>query len=189
MILADGMLGQMMEPVEIRGVQKEQLPEKPWATSGHQNKRKHNVINSLYLQPQDLERLVRERFRRYDKIKAEEQMAEEYLVEDADLVIVAYGASSRVAKSAVNSAREKGLKVGMVRPITLWPFPTDALKKAAKTAKRFLCVEMSMGQMIDDVRLAIECSRPVEFLGRTGGMIPTPAEVLQKIKSLTGGAE
>lgn len=189
MILADGMLGQMMEPVEIRGVQKEQLPEKPWATRGHQNKRKHNVINSLYLQPQDLERLVRERFRRYDKIKAEEQMAEEYLVEDADLVIVAYGASSRVAKSAVNSAREKGLKVGMVRPITLWPFPTDALKKAAKTAKRFLCVEMSMGQMIDDVRLAIECSRPVEFLGRTGGMIPTPAEVLQKIESLTGGAE
>lgn len=189
MILADGMLGQMMEPVEIRGAENNKAPvEKPWATNGHQNKRPHNVVNSLYLKPQDLERLVRERFERYAVIEQKEQRAESYLVEDAELVIVAYGASSRVARSAVNSARAKGIKVGLVRPITLWPFPVDAIRAAAKTASRFLCVEMSMGQMVDDVRLAIECSRPVDFYGRTGGMIPTPAEVLAQIEKLAGGA-
>ena len=189
MILADGMLGQMMEPVEIKTVDHNNLPEKPWAVTGHEGKRKHNVVNSLYLKPQDLERLIRERFARYDRIKQTEQRAEEYLVEDAEVVIVAYGASSRVSRSAVNAAREQGIKVGLIRPITLWPFPTDALQKAAKTASKFLCVEMSMGQMIDDVRLAIHDIKPVEFYGRTGGMIPTPAEVLGAIKKLVGGAE
>ena len=114
----------------------------------------------------------------------QEQMAEEYLTEDADIVLVAYGASSRVARSAVNKAREKGIKAGLVRPITLWPFPVDALKRAASHAKHFLAVEMSMGQMVDDVRLAIECKVPVHFYGRTGGMIPTPAEVLTQIEAL-----
>ena len=187
MILADGMLGQMMEPVTIRGNQADKLPEKPWAANGHQGKRKHNVINSLYLQPQDLERLVRERFQRYEEIKQKHQRAEEYLVEDAELVLVAYGASSRVAKSAVNMARAQGIKAGLIRPITLWPFPVNALQNAAKTAGQFLCVEMSMGQMIDDVKLAIECKKPVALYSRTGGMIPTPGEILAEIQRLTGG--
>lgn len=189
MILADGMLGQMMEPVEIRSNEHKKPIEKPWATTGHQNKRVHNVVNSLYLQPKDLERLVRERFARYEVIKQKEQRAEEYLTEDADLVLVAYGASSRVARSAVNKARERGLKVGLVRPITLWPFPTDVLQKIAKTAKGFLCVEMSMGQMVDDVRLAVNGAVPVDFYGRTGGMIPSPAEILTKIEEILGGAQ
>ena len=188
MILADGMLGQMMEPVEIPDNPRTDLPEKPWATDGHKGKREHNVINSLYLTPQALEQLSIERFKRYEVVKENEQRAEEYLTDDADIIVVAYGASSRVAHSAVDSAREKGMKVGLIRPITLWPFPTDALKKAAKTAKSFLCVEMSMGQMVDDVRLAIECKRPVTFFGRTGGVIPTPAEILNEIEKL-GGAE
>ena len=111
-------------------------------------------------------------------------MAEEYLTDDADIVLVAYGASSRVARSAVNKAREKGIKAGLVRPITLWPFPTEALNRAASHAKSFLAVEMSMGQMVDDVKLAIDCKVPVHFYGRTGGMIPTPAEVLEQIEAL-----
>ena len=187
MILADGMLGQMMEPVEIPDGSANTLPPKPWATDGHQGKRKHNVVNSLYLTPQALEGLVRERFARYEQIKKNEQRAQEYLVDDAEIIVVAYGASSRVAHSAVDRARAKGIKAGLIRPITLWPFPTDALRKAAKSAKQFLCVEMSMGQMVDDVKLAINCEKPVAFFGRTGGVIPTPAEILQEIEKLGGG--
>ncbi|CCX37126.1 pyruvate flavodoxin/ferredoxin oxidoreductase thiamine diP-binding domain protein [Clostridium sp. CAG:1013] len=184
MILADGMLGQMMEPVELPEEGSANLPEKEWAAKGHGGKRAHNIINSLYLTPEKLEQLVKERFERYETVKQNEQMAEEYLTEDADVVLVAYGASSRVARSAVNKAREKGLKAGLVRPITLWPFPTDALNRAAAHAKNFLVVEMSMGQMVDDVKLAIDCKVPVHFYGRTGGMIPTPADVLAQIEAL-----
>ncbi len=184
MILADGMLGQMMEPVELPEEGSVQLPEKEWAAKGHGGKRAHNIINSLYLTPEKLEELVRERFQRYEIVKRSEQMAEEYLTDDADIVLVAYGASSRVARSAVNKAREKGIKAGLVRPITLWPFPTEALNRAASHAKSFLAVEMSMGQMVDDVKLAIDCKVPVHFYGRTGGMIPTPAEVLEQIEAL-----
>ena len=160
--------------------------EKPWALTGHQFKRPHNVVNSLYLKPADLERLVKERFERYETIKKTEQRAEEYLVDDAEVVVVAYGASSRVARSAVNAARAEGIKAGLIRPITLWPFPTDALQRAAQHVKKFLAVEMSMGQMVDDVRLAIHDQKPVEFYGRTGGMIPTPAEVLGAVKKAGG---
>lgn len=186
MILADGMLGQMMEPVEFKNQGECAKIEKPWALTGHQFKRPHNVVNSLYLKPADLERLVKERFERYATIKKTEQRAEEYLVDDAEVVVVAYGASSRVARSAVNAARAEGIKAGLIRPITLWPFPTDALQRAAQHVKKFLAVEMSMGQMVDDVRLAIHDQKPVEFYGRTGGMIPTPAEVLGAVKKAGG---
>lgn len=187
MILADGMLGQMMEPVELPEKGAAQMADKPWAANGHQNKRKHNVVNSLYLTPNALEDLVLERYKRYDEIKRNEQRAEEYLTEDADVTIVAYGASSRVARSAVNRARKEGLKVGLVRPITLWPFPNEALKRAAERAKAMLVVEMSMGQMIDDVKLAVECKLPVELYSRTGGMIPTPEAVLEQLRKICGG--
>lgn len=184
MILADGMLGQMMEPVVLPEEGAKQPTEKPWAACGHENKREHNVINSLYLTPDKLEDLVLERYKRYEIIKQKEQRAEEYLVDDADLILVAYGASARVARSAVNKAREQGLKAGLIRPITLWPFPVDAIKKAAAHTKQMLVVEMSMGQMVDDVKLAAECKIPVSFFGRTGGMIPTPAQVLGEIEKL-----
>ena len=188
MILSDGMLGQMMEPV-VLPEETNTAQEKPWAACGHQDKRKHNVINSLYIDPNELERLVRERFEKYKQIQATEQMAEEYLTDDADVVIVAYGASSRVSRSAVDMARKQGIKAGLIRPITLWPYPVDTIKKAAKTAKRFLSVEMSMGQMVDDVRLAVEGKVPVDFYGRTGGIIPTPKEVYDKIVELNGGVQ
>ncbi|MBO5324645.1 MAG: 3-methyl-2-oxobutanoate dehydrogenase subunit VorB [Lachnospiraceae bacterium] len=186
MILSDGMLGQMMEPVEFPEKKDTAIAEKPWATNGHQNKRPKNIVNSLYIEPEVLENLVKERYERYEKIKAEEQRAEEFMTEDAEIVIVAFGASSRVARSAIKTAREEGIKVGMIRPITLWPFPEKAIEKTIPTAKKYLCVEMNMGQMVDDVRLVVNGRKPVEFFGRTGGVIPTPAEVLDQIRALAG---
>ncbi|MCK9557695.1 MAG: 3-methyl-2-oxobutanoate dehydrogenase subunit VorB [Candidatus Cloacimonetes bacterium] len=190
MILSDGMLGQMMEPVELTDESYEvNLPEKPWAASGHQNKRAHNVINSLYLTPSSLEDLIKERYKRYEYIKENEQIADEYLCDDADIVIVAYGASSRISRTAVNQARALGIKAGLLRPLTLWPFPVKAIEKHTAHVKAFLTVEMSMGQMVDDVRLAVNGRKPVRFYGRTGGIIPTPAEVLNALKEIAGGKE
>ena len=183
MIMADGMLGQMMEPVILpEALAPEDLPEKPWATCGHGHKRPHNVANSLYLTASDLENLVRERYERYAVIEETEQEAESYLTEDADIVLVAFGGAARVARSAVNAAREQGIKAGLVRPITLWPFPTRAIEALVPTAKAFLDVEMNMGQMVEHVRLAVAGRVPVQFFGRTGGVIPTPEEVLSAIK-------
>ena len=187
MILADGLLGQMMEPVTFPPA-RETLPDKSdWAACGHGNKRPHHIINSLYLDAPLLEKNVKERFERYAIIEEHETDAELYQCDDAELVVTAYGASARVAKSAVMTARKQGLKVGLFRPKTLWPFPKKELNQAIAHASQLLCVEMSMGQMIDDVRLAINCSRPVAFFGRTGGVIPPPAEVLAEIKKLMGG--
>ena len=181
MVLADGMLGQMMEPV-VLPEPKESLPEKPWATTGHKGKRAHNIVNSLYLTADALEKLNIERFERYEVIREEEQRAEAFMLDDAEIVVVAFGASSRVARSAVVAAREEGIKVGLLRPITLWPFPTKAIEDALSHAKVFLSVEMNMGQMVDDVRLAVNGRAAVDFYGRTGGVIPTPEEVLSAIK-------
>ncbi len=186
MILSDGMLGQMMEPVEFPEKKDVAVADKPWAANGHQNQRAKNIINSLYIEPEVLENLVKERYERYEKIKEEEQRAEEFMTEDAEIVVVAFGASSRVARSAIKAAREEGIKVGMIRPITVWPFPDKTIEKVVPTAKKFLCVEMNMGQMVDDVRLVVNGRKPVEFFGRTGGVIPTPAEVLDQIRALAG---
>ncbi len=185
MILADGLLGQMMEPVTFPEIKAEQ-PEKPWAANGHGGKRSHNIINSLYLKPEVLQKSVWERFERYERVKKEESDAESYLTDDAEIVVAAYGATARVAKSAVNSARAAGIKAGLLRPKTLWPFPEEQLKKACKNADAVLCVEMSMGQMVDDVKLALSCSKPVHFLGRTGGVVPKPSEILEEIKKIGG---
>lgn len=186
MILSDGMMGQMMEPVSFPDEAEVHMIDKSWAACGHENKRPHNIVNSLYIEAKDLEKTILERYERYDAIKANEQRAESYLTEDADIVIVAYGASSRVSRSAVDMAREMGIKAGLVRPITLWPFPVNAIEATVSTAKQYLTVEMSMGQMVDDVKLVVNGRRPVSFFGRTGGIIPTPAEVLAEIKKLAG---
>lgn len=185
MILGDGLLGQMMEPVALPAKRElADLPAKPWAACGHGMAREHNVINSLYLTADELEKLNIERYERYEVIKREEQRAELYQCEDAEIVIVAFGASARVARSAVMAAREQGVKAGLLRPVTLWPFPTEAIESLVGQAKTFLTVEMNMGQMVDDVRLVVEGRKPVEFYGRTGGVIPTPAEVLDKIMEI-----
>ncbi|MCD7891774.1 MAG: 3-methyl-2-oxobutanoate dehydrogenase subunit VorB [Ruminococcus sp.] len=188
MILADGLLGQIMEPVTFPEITPNTYDKSSWAADGHKFKREHHIINSLYLQPDGLEKTVVERFKRYEIVKANETGAELYLTDDCDILLCAYGTTARVVKSAVNSARVLGIKAGMFRPKTLWPFPVNELNKAAESASVLLDVEMSMGQMIDDVKLTINCSKPVHFFGRTGGIIPTPAEVLEQIKKL-GGAK
>jgi 2-oxoglutarate ferredoxin oxidoreductase subunit alpha len=187
MILADGTMGQMMEPVQLTDV-KIPVIEKPWATNGTKNHEGRNVINSLSLLPEELEVWNHRRYDRYAEVEKNEVMYEEFMTEDADIIIVAFGIAARVSKNAIVEARKKGIKVGLIRPITLWPFPKDALLKASKTAKAFISVELNMGQMIEDVKLAINCSRPVYFVGRTGGMIPSPEEVLAKIEEI-GGAK
>lgn len=187
MILADGLLGQMMEPVSFpENIDKDAYDKSGWAANGHKNSREHHIINSLYLKPEELEHSVVERFKRYEIVKENETDAELYLTEDCDILLCAFGATARVVKSAVNDARAMGIKAGLFRPKTLWPFPVKEINEAAKTAKKLLSVEMSMGQMIEDIKLAINCSKPVEFFGRTGGVIPTPVEVLEEIKKIGG---
>lgn len=187
MILADGALGQMMEPVDFTASAPHALPEKTWATNGTGGKRKRNIINSLFMDPAELEKSVRERFARYETVKENETRCEEYMTDDAEIVLVAYGIAARVCKTAIAAARKKGIKVGLLRPITLWPYPSAALAALADSAKAFLCVELNMGQMTDDVKVAIECRRPVHFYGRTGGMIPSTGEVLAEIEKIAGG--
>jgi len=185
MILSDGLIGQMMEPVtfpELKHIEQ----NKDWACNGHKNKRKHNIINSLYLQADQLESIILDRYKRYEIVKQELHMAESYMTDDADIVVVAYGSTARIVKSAVVKARSQGVKVGLFRPITLWPFPIQEINDAVKNCSNILCVEMSTGQMVDDIKLAINCSKPVHFYGRTGGVVPTPMEVFDKIIELGG---
>ena len=186
MILADGTIGQMMEPITFEDAEIEEY-EKPWALTGTGCERKHNIINSLYLKPEILEVTNLQRYERYKLVEQNEAMWEEYMMEDAEICIVAFGIASRVAKNAIVTARAEGIKVGLIRPITLWPFPTDALKKAADQVKGFISVELNMGQMIEDVRLATECKRPVSLCSRCGGMIPSPDEVLESIRNAQKG--
>lgn len=190
MILADGTMGQMMEPVDLH-YEPAQEYDKSWAVTGTKMKRPHNIINSLSLIPEELEKLNVARFERYKKIEETEQMYEEYMMDDADICIVAFGIAARVSKNAVTEARKKGIKAGLIRPITLWPFPKDVLNKAADKAHTFISVELSMGQMIEDVMLAIKCRRPVELCSRVGGMIPSVQQVLDKIieADKNGGAK
>ena len=186
MILADGTIGQMMEPITFEDTEPTTY-EKPWALTGTECKRAHNVVNSLYLQPAELEKKNFERFEKYAAIEATEAMWEEYMMEDAEICVVAFGIASRVAKNAVVAARKEGIKVGLIRPITLWPFPTAALSAAADKVKAFVSVELSMGQMIEDIRLATACRRPVTLCNRAGGMIPSPDEVLESIRKAEKG--
>lgn len=187
MLLADGTMGQMMEPVLLN---KGEVTEhdKSWAATGTKNHPGRNVINSLSLMPEELEQWNLRRYARYKQAESE-VMYEEYLMDDAEICIVAFGIASRVSKNAINMARSMGIKVGMIRPKTLWPFPKDILNKAADKVKSFISVELNMGQMIDDVKLSIECKKPVYLCNRTGGMIMTPDEVLTAIKKANGGNE
>ena len=186
MILADGTIGQMMEPISFEDTEIKTF-EKPWALTGTNCEREHNVVNSLYLKPDELEVKNFERFERYKIVEENEAMWEEYMMEDAEYCVVAFGIASRVAKNAVVAARAEGIKVGLIRPITLWPFPKKALSAAADKVKSFVCVELNMGQMIEDVRLYTQCKKPVSLCCRCGGMIPSPEEVLESIRKAQKG--
>lgn len=186
MILADGTMGQMMEPVSL-DLDIADAPEKPWATTGTKYSREHNIINSLSLVAEELERMNFDRYAKYAEVEKNEVMYEEYMMDDAEICVVAFGIAARVSKNAIVAARKEGIKVGLIRPITLWPFPTEAIAKAADKAKKFISVELSMGQMIEDVRLAVNGKANVTLCNRAGGMIPSPEQVLDAIKN--GGAK
>ena len=189
MILADGTMGQMMEPVALDDLVVNAAPAKPWATTGTKMQRAHNITNSLSLIPEELEQLNFARYERYRTIEENEVMYEEYMMDDAEICIAAFGIAARVSKNAINEARKEGIKVGMIRPITLWPFPKEVFRRAADQVNSFISVELSMGQMIEDVRLATECKKPVTLCNRAGGMIPSPDQVLEAIKNAAKGGE
>ena len=185
MMLGDGMLGQIMEAVELPEMKDPAtFPKKSWAADGTGIGKDRRVINSLYIEPDALEVVNHRLFDRYELLKERETRYEEYLTEDAEIVIVAYGTVARIAKSAVNELRARGKKVGLFRPITLYPYPEKALNEVAKEAsvKKFVTIELSMGQMVEDARLAVNGLKPVEFFGRTGGNVMTPDDIVDFIE-------
>ena len=184
MVLADGILGQMMEPVVIEEKPRRTLPAKTWALTGA-NGRPQNIVRSLWLGEGVLEALNNKLQERYRKIERDEVLCEQYEVDQAEIVVVAYGIAARIVRGAVNKARQEGIKAGWIRPITLWPFPSEQVSKAANELKILLVVEMSNGQMVEDVKLAVCGKSPVMFYGRPGGGIPTVDEIFGVIKQLT----
>ena len=189
MLLGDGMIGQIMEAVELPEMKDPAtFPKKDWATDGTGKGESRRVINSLYIEPDVLEEVNHRLFSRYDMLKEKEVKCEEYLTDDAEIVIVAYGTVARIAKSAVNELRQKGIKAGLLRPITLYPYPEKALNDLAKKdcVKSFLTIELSMGQMIEDVRLAVNGLKPVEFYGRTGGNVMSPEDIVNVVLEKEG---
>ena len=184
MILGDGMLGQMMEAVEFKDSEVMEKVEKPWATTGSRLERAHNVITSINVEPEILEAINNRLQAKYRVIEQRETRMEAYRCEGAELIITAFGTVSRIVKNAIADAENEGIKVGLIRPISLWPFPTEEFRKYVGTPKAFLSVELNAGQMVEDVRLAVNGEKPVYFHGRTGGMAPTQAEIVGKIKSI-----
>ncbi len=191
MVMGDGMLGQMMEPVEFKEREAKELPEKTWAANGLKGRNKHNVINSLYLKPEGLEDHNKKLQAKFKAIKENEVKYELYNCDrENDLVMVAYGTTSRICKNVVKLAEKEGIKLGLIRPITLWPFPVEAFEKTINNTKLgYISVELSCGQMVEDVRLAVEGRKPVNFFGRSGGMVPNPSEILDKVREIVGGAK
>lgn len=186
-ILADGVIGQMMEKVVLpkprpRRTEEEIIAQCPWATTGRKN-RQPNIITSLELNPEVMEQRNIHLQQKYAEIEANEVRYEEIDCEDAEYLIVAFGSSARIAQKAMEHAREEGIKVGLLRPITLWPFPKKALLERSKQVKGILVVELNSGQMIEDVKLAVACSVQVEHFGRLGGIVPDPDEVIEALKA------
>lgn len=189
MILADGTIGQMMESVVLPDEIKEKKYEKPWALTGTKMMREHNIVNSLYLSPEKLEETNIERFERYRKIEENEVRVESYMIDDASYALVAFGIASRVAKAAVNELRTLGVKCGLIRPLTVWPFPSKVIKEASYSVEAFISVELSMGQMIEDIRLSEECRKPVYLCQRAGGIIPSTSQIVEKVLSIQKGGK
>ena len=181
MILSDAIVGQMLEPIEIPEKVEVDIPPKPWATTGAKG-RGRNYVTSLYIVPEDLERINLQIQAKYAEASRRDVRFQEFELEDADIVLVAYGCVARICRTTMNMARKKGLRVGLFRPITVFPFPSERLAALALEGKRFLVVELSAGQMVEDVRLAINGSAQVDFYGRLGGVVPSPVEILDQIE-------
>jgi 2-oxoglutarate ferredoxin oxidoreductase subunit alpha len=182
MILSDGALGQMMEKVVFEPYAvEEHIYRKDWATTGKSSSRDRNIITSLHIQPEKMEEINRKLQAKYSFMNEEEVRFENHLVEDAQLLVVAYGLAARICQRAVDTARSRGIPAGLLRPKTLYPFPHAAIRQLLGRQKGVLVVEMNAGQMVEDVRLAVNGDVPVDFYGRTGGVIPTPEEVLNQV--------
>ncbi len=187
MILGDSLLGQVMEPVTFREMQEPgTLPEKPWATTGSGYHKGRNVINSLRLDPEALWSFNRHLEGKHAEMARNEVRWAGECLEDAEIVVVAYGIMARICQTAVAQARQEGIAAGLIRPVSLWPFPKEPFEVVMDSARRFLVVEMSLGQMLEDVSLTVQGRRPVHFLGKTGGVVPTQKEVLAAINAITG---
>ncbi len=195
MFLVDGLIGQMMEPIEWRDIPKRNPADSPymaevdWTASGRRGRSHNNFVTSLLMNTDECEKQNLKLQEKYRLIEKHECRFEELMTDDAEVIIVAYGTTARISITAIDELRKQGIKAGMVRPITLWPFPSDVIYKLActDTVKKFLTVEMSLGQMIDDVRLATQGKKPVEFYGRTGGMMPGVGEIVEKVSSMVNG--
>jgi 2-oxoglutarate ferredoxin oxidoreductase subunit alpha len=192
LVLADGILGQMMEPIVLEKKPSPELPAKDWALTGAKD-REQNIVRSLWLGEGVLEKHNNKLKAKYEQVQKNEVLCEQYEVDDAEIVVVAYGVAARIVRGAAAKAREEGIKVGWIRPITLWPFPTEQISKVADESvgagplrfRIFLTVEMSAGQMVEDVKLAVAGRAPVVFYGRPGGSVPTVDELFDKIRQLT----
>ncbi len=182
-VIADGMIGQIMEPVEFPELGKPRRPERPWALTGAKDREK-NVITSLYLGAQKLEQEVLRLQAIIAEIKANEVRYAEYMMVGAELVVVAYGTAGRIVQTAVKRAREEGIPVGLFRPISVFPFPHDRLDAISRSIKQILVVELNAGQMIEDVQLSTNCRVPISFYGKVGGVVPLPDDVLDEIRKL-----
>ena len=186
-IMGDGMLGQMMEPVEFGKQSDSEMPEKKWATTGTRGDGGPKIITSLELDAEGLEKRNWHLQNKFATIKKNEVRFETYQIVDADFIMVAFGTVARITMNAINKARQNGVKVGLIRPISLWPFPENPFIETRDRVKAYISVEMSAGQMIEDVRLAVNGHTPVEFFGRTGGVVPTQEEIYEKIITVAGG--
>ena len=190
MILSDGAIGQMMEkvvlpPFKPRRTEEEIAKQCPWATTGRIGMRKPNIMTSLELRSEEMEIINLRIQAKYREAEKNEVRYEDYMTDDAEYLIVAFGSAARIAKKVISIAREQGIKVGLLRPITLWPFPTKRIAELGKKVKGILSLEINAGQMVEDIRLAVNCSVPVQWYGRLGGIIPEPEEVVEQIKKMT----
>ncbi|MBV6477833.1 MAG: 2-oxoglutarate oxidoreductase subunit KorA [Ignavibacteria bacterium] len=187
MILTDGALGQMMEKVELFPQTERKFELLPWATTGKTKDRGRSIITSLYIQPEVMQEKNLHLQKKYKSIEREEIRFEKYKCDDAEVVLLAFGLVARICKKAADLAREKGIKAGVFRPITLFPFPYEEVNTLADSSRIFLTVEMNAGQMLEDIRLAVNGKIQVDFTGRMGGIIPTPEEILEKIIEINEG--
>lgn len=189
MILGDGTLGQMMEPVEFRETEPVEAADKSWATTGRAGKEEHNIITSIYIEPDDLERKNNELQDKYRLVEKNETRFETFNVDGAEIVFTAFGTTSRICRNVIRQAAEMGIKVGLIRPITLWPFPSAEIARVADldSVKAFFDIELNAGQMVEDVRLAVNGRKPVYFHGRMGGNMPTQREILEKLVAIHKG--
>ncbi len=185
-IVSDGMLGQMMEPVEFSSWKKEPLPPRTWAAVGHRNSRKPIIIKTMSLVPEILEENNKVLQQKYRTIEKQECRHELFRTDGAEIIITSYGSTSRIVKDSIEILAHEGIKAGLIRAKTLWPFPVQPFDQLAYPCTHVLCVEMNCGQMLDDVRLAVKERLPVSFYGRCGGVIPTPGEIADHVKTILG---